>query len=167
MKSLMLILAALLINVSVYAQAGCNAAKEEKALSLSKPNKEGGYGKIIKTKGAVNVSEIPAKMASAKELELSIRGKVSDVCQKKGCWMETELGNGQSMRIRFKDYAFFVPMNCAGKEFVAQGKASWYETSVSSLRHYAEDAGKTKEEIEAITEPKKELIFIAEGVIFP
>ncbi len=167
MKSLMLLLSALLLNLAVHAQAACNPAKEEKAMSLSKPNKVGGYGKVFKTSGAVNVSEIPAKMASAKELELSIRGKVAAVCQKKGCWMETDLGNGQSMRIRFKDYAFFVPMNCAGKEFIAQGKASWYETSVASLRHYAEDAGKSKEEIEAITQPQKELIFIAEGVIFP
>ena len=43
------------------------------------------------------------------------------------------------------------------------GKAFVTETPVDELRHYAEDAGKSKEEIEAITEPKEELKIIASG----
>ena len=39
------------------------------------------------------------------------------------------------------------------------------ETSVKQLKHYAEDAGKSKEEIAKITEPKKEVIFVAKGVL--
>jgi hypothetical protein len=39
------------------------------------------------------------------------------------------------------------------------------ETSVEELRHYAEDAGKSQEEIEAITEPKKTYSFVADGVL--
>jgi hypothetical protein len=38
-------------------------------------------------------------------------------------------------------------------------------TSVAELQHYAEDAGKSKEEIAKITEPKLELTFVADGVI--
>jgi hypothetical protein len=38
-------------------------------------------------------------------------------------------------------------------------------TTVAQLRHYAEDAGKSKEEIAKITEPKIELTFMADGVI--
>ena len=86
-------------------------------------------------------------------------------CQVKGCWMTADLGNGESMRIRFKDYGFFVPKDAGGKDFYAQGVASWDTTSVAELRHYAEDAGKSKEEIEKIKEPKVELVFLAEGVI--
>jgi hypothetical protein len=33
------------------------------------------------------------------------------------------------------------------------------------LRHYAEDAGKSKAEIAAITEPKREVSFEASGVL--
>ena len=36
---------------------------------------------------------------------------------------------------------------------------------VEHLKHYAQDAGKSKEEIAKITEPKDELTFIADGVI--
>ena len=39
------------------------------------------------------------------------------------------------------------------------------ETSVEQLKHYAEDANKTKEEIAAIKEPKKEIIVEAKGVL--
>ncbi|MEL6969642.1 MAG: DUF4920 domain-containing protein, partial [Bacteroidota bacterium] len=45
------------------------------------------------------------------------------------------------------------------------GKAFYQTTSVDDLRHYAEDAGKSEEEIAAITEPKRELAFLADGVI--
>jgi hypothetical protein len=38
-------------------------------------------------------------------------------------------------------------------------------TSVEDLRHFAEDEGKSKEEIEAITEPREELKFMASGVL--
>jgi hypothetical protein len=37
--------------------------------------------------------------------------------------------------------------------------------AVEDLRHYAEDEGKSKEEIAKITEPLVELAFEAEGVI--
>ena len=48
---------------------------------------------------------------------------------------------------------------------VIQGKAEIETTSVEELQHYAEDAGKSKEEVEAIKEAKTELVFVAEGVI--
>jgi hypothetical protein len=35
---------------------------------------------------------------------------------------------------------------------------------VEALRHYAEDGGKTADEIAAITEPEIELVFEASGV---
>ena len=37
-----------------------------------------------------------------------------------------------------------------------EGAGSVKEMSVDQLRHFAEDAGKSKEEIDAITQPKKE-----------
>jgi hypothetical protein len=68
------------------------------------------------------------------------------------------------MRVTFKDYGFFMPLNSAGRSLVLSGIAMNDTTSVETLRHYAEDAGKSKEEIEAITEPEVELVFEATGV---
>jgi hypothetical protein len=48
---------------------------------------------------------------------------------------------------------------------IVEGKAFVKETSVKELQHYAEDAGKTKEEIAKIIAPKKEFAFVANGVL--
>ena len=52
-----------------------------------------------------------------------------------------------------------------GKEAVFQGKAVKDVTDVDLLRHYAEDAGKSAEEIAAINEPETSWIFTADGVL--
>ena len=67
--------------------------------------------------------------------------------------------------VRFKDYGFFMPLDAAGKEVIVAGKAFVKEVSVADLKHYAEDAGKSSEEIATITEPAMEFAFEANGVL--
>lgn len=98
-------------------------------------------------------------------VQISFKSKVNSICQKKGCWMTLDLGDESSESfVKFKDYEFFVPMDAADSDAVIKGMAYKGETTVQELRHYAEDAGKTQEEIDAITEPKIEYTFIADGV---
>jgi hypothetical protein len=123
------------------------------------------YGDEITDADAIPVDQLMALMGDATEKEVKIVGTIEEVCQKKGCWMKVDLGNGETMRITFKDYAFFVPKDASGRQVVMDGIAMVEETSMESLRHYAEDAGKSKEEIEAITSGTKELVFEARGVI--
>jgi hypothetical protein len=80
--------------------------------------------------------------------------------------MRVALGQDQAM-VKFKDYGFFMPKDLAGQEVIMQGKAFVAEVSVDEQRHYAEDAGKTPEEVLAITEPKKTLSFESSGVLVP
>ena len=51
------------------------------------------------------------------------------------------------------------------EEVVIDGIAEEKITTVTELKHNAEDAKKSKEEIDAITEPKKEIIVSAKGVL--
>jgi Domain of unknown function (DUF4920) len=90
---------------------------------------------------------------------------INDVCQKKGCWMSLELPGGKESFVKFKDYAFFVPLNAAGQDAVVSGKAFVSETSVEQLRHYAKDGGKSEAEIAKITKPEVEYKFLADGVL--
>lgn len=143
----------------------CDPAKEKVTKKNSKASKTNGFGATITKDGAVDVKTLPSLLEGKNDLTVKIKGDVIAACQAKGCWMTADLGDGKTMRIRFKDYGFFVPKDSGGKSFYAQGVASWNTTSVEQLRHYAEDAGKSKEEIEKITEPKKEITFLAEGVI--
>jgi hypothetical protein len=98
-------------------------------------------------------------------LNTKMVAKVDAVCQAKGCWMTLNLKNGEQVMVKFKDYGFFVPKDIAGKEVVVNGLAFVEEVSVDEQRHYAEDAGKSAEEIAAITTPKKTFSFEADGVL--
>ena len=78
--------------------------------------------------------------------------------------MTIDINGKDQIMVKFKDYGFFMPLNAEG-EVVMNGKAYVSETSVEELRHYAEDAGKSEEEIAAITDPKFEYGFEADGVL--
>jgi len=123
------------------------------------------FGEEVKPVEVKPVSKIEATMGENKTASMQIEGKVIDVCKKKGCWMTLETPNGKGMRVTFKDYAFFMPMDIVGKNVVLDGVAKKQVISVETLRHYAEDAHKSADEIAKITEPKKELAFEAKGVI--
>lgn len=114
---------------------------------------------------AVALTELQDQLSSTDTLlNVSVRGPVDAVCQAKGCWM-TLTGGEEEMMVKFKDYGFFVPKDIDGREVVVHGKAYYQVTTVEELRHYAEDAGQSAEELAAITEPKRELRFLASGVL--
>lgn len=125
------------------------------------------FGTKVNAKNAMAYDALMPKMATVDSLPAKVKGKVSEVCQKKGCWMTlvSDKSGAPEMRVTFKDYAFFMPKDLAGKEVVIDGYAYVETTTVDMLRHFAEDAGKSKEEIAAITEPKREVSFEAAGVL--
>ncbi len=123
------------------------------------------YGKKIDGKGAVSVTELPKRMEGAQSLKIKLQGKIGAVCQKKGCWMTMDLGNGQSLRIKFKDYAFFVPLDVAGATAIVEGVATKEVVSEAERKHYMEDAGKSKEEIAKVQGEQSTMTFEAEGVL--
>jgi len=97
-------------------------------------------------------------------INMKFLATVNEVCQAKGCWMLLDIGAGEAM-VKFKDYGFFMPKNIADKEVIVNGKAFVSEVSIEEQRHYAEDAGKSDEEIAAITQVKKTLSLEADGVL--
>lgn len=123
------------------------------------------FGAKVDPAGAIAASELLTKMGDNDSIRVKVRGDVNAVCQAKGCWMTMQIADDQEMRCRFKDYAFFVPKDAGGKQAVVDGWAYREVVSVDMLRHYAEDEGKSKEEIEAITEPVEKVSFMADGVI--
>jgi hypothetical protein len=127
-------------------------------------NKGMTFGIATSEKDAVNASELSSLLNVNQAKEIKVRGKVTEVCKAEGCWLRMETAGG-TMMIRMKDHKFFVPVSMQGKTIVADGTATLKETSVDMLRHYAEDAGKSKEEIAAIKEPKKEIVLQAKGIL--
>jgi hypothetical protein len=125
------------------------------------------FGEKITAEPAITVQDLLAAMEGKDSVEAKISGQISNVCQMKGCWMNisNRATEEESVFVQFKDYAFFVPKDASGKEVIIEGLAYRKITPVDELRHYAEDAGQSKEEIAAITEPKEEIRFMAKGVL--
>ena len=123
------------------------------------------HGEPISEKGAIQATELATKLETKEEMPAKVTGVVESVCKAAGCWMKVKTADGQTMRVTFKDYGFFVPKDIAGKTVVFEGVAKVKTTSVAMLKHYAEDGGKSKEEIAKITTPEKAIGFVATGVI--
>ncbi|MBV8327580.1 DUF4920 domain-containing protein [Chryseobacterium sp.] len=125
--------------------AGVASSAESKAITVDK------LGKQLKKEN--------------KKLEnIAIKGKVTDVCEKKGCWLTIQTDDHSKFFVKMKDYAFFVPTALKGKNVVLEGNAERKVTSVNEQKHYAEDAKRPQAEIDAITEPKEEIRFLASGI---
>jgi hypothetical protein len=114
---------------------------------------------------AFEVAQLPDFLKGKESAEVKVIAKVVDVCPKKGCWMALEMPDNNKVFVKMKDYGFFVPMAMIGKTIVIDGEAKTVTTSVDELKHYAEDAKKSKEEIAAITEPKEEIRLTAKGIL--
>jgi len=141
-----------------------NEAKKEAEVEVSYAS----FGKEIVANDAVDASSMAnhyKTMKAGDSINSKMVGKVNEVCQAKGCWMKVDLEDGNQVMVKFKDYGFFMPKNIAGEEVIINGKAFVSEVPVEELRHYAEDAGKSTEEIAAITESKKTYSFEADGVL--
>lgn len=136
--------------------------KEETAQVVGQP-----FGDTISADGAVSYEAMLEQMAGKDSIAVKVMGEVESVCQKKGCWMNIVSADPEKpqMFVQFEDYGFFMPKDIKGRKVIMEGYAYKSVTPVEELRHYAEDEGKSKEEIEAITEPLEELKFMASGVL--
>jgi Domain of unknown function (DUF4920) len=124
------------------------------------------YGEKITADGAMPITDVAAKLAAGTEsMDTKIKAKIIEVCPNKGCWLKLELNNGEIAMVKMKDYGFFLPLAAKGKTVVIDGEVKMKTTSVAELKHYAEDAKKSKEEIDAITKPQKEMKILAKGIV--
>ncbi|MCB0791634.1 MAG: DUF4920 domain-containing protein [Flavobacteriales bacterium] len=124
------------------------------------------YGEKIVPDGAVSVVQFTKMMDGRDSLRTKLACEVITSCTKKGCWMDVQLPEGKVMKVRFKDYGFFVPTHgLEGKTAVLEGTAYRETIDVATLQHYAHDAGKSEVEIAQITEPQQSITFTADGVL--
>ncbi len=153
MKKLLVLIPVLLLTFAMMAQPPKGPA--DKGMT---------FGEKITVDGAVNADDLSTVLSGKSTADVKVKGKVVEVCKAEGCWLKMQTANGPMM-IKMKDHSFMVPLDMNGKTIVAQGTATFKETSVEMQRHYAEDAGNTKEEIAAIKKPKKEMTMQASGIL--
>ncbi|MDB2442477.1 DUF4920 domain-containing protein [Flavobacteriales bacterium] len=146
-----------LTALSIATLFACGSPKQKKVETY--------FGEKITSENIHAYSDLLENVAKTGVVEAKIEGEIIETCAKKGCWMKMRADN-DTLMVRFKDYGFFVPKEGVdGKHVIVNGEAFYDTLTVDLLRHYAEDAGKTEEEIMTITEPEYVLSFTANGVI--
>lgn len=136
-----LLLPVLLLSIAGLAQAGDAAT----------------YGDPIPAAGAaVPISAAAADVEAHAGQPRRYSGRITEVCQKEGCWMMLE-DDGQAARVLMRDHAFFVPKDASGQAEV-YGVLSVKELSPEAAKHLAEDAG------DGALPPTRELRIEATGV---
>jgi hypothetical protein len=121
------------------------------------------YGIVAEERSPATPDELAARLVN-NQYEGQLKARVVDVCKAEGCWLKVERKDGSAMMVRAKDHAFLVPENIVGKTVLIDGSATVKETSEEMRKHYAEDAGKSKEEIAKIKGTEKDIQFAAKGV---
>ncbi len=130
--------------------------------SISVCSQNGGT-KFFGEEFSFNIKNVDNSLKSSSS-RIKVKGEIISTCPMKGCWMNMSVDN-DTVLVRFKDYGFFVPKTgVKGSIAIVNGYLSVDTLSVAQLRHYAEDAGKNKNEIMKITSPKITLSFLADGV---
>ncbi|MFQ5653248.1 MAG: DUF4920 domain-containing protein [Planctomycetota bacterium] len=179
-----------LILVLAAAFTGCTSAGKESGspASPAQPTTQPtsrpaeAQGGMLKAPTMVDGGMIPAGMEHGRGITLSrldsfenvmgnpraysgrpvlVGAKVKDVCQKMGCWMLLTDGE-HDVRVRFMDYGFFVPKDCAGSTAFVEGTLKVEEISEETARHYAQES-KT-EDAGTIHGPQQVVTFNASGV---
>lgn len=120
------------------------------------------FGAGVELSKATPLGTVAKKVRELHGRPVRVDGFLKDVCRKKGCW--TVLRDGKTeVRVKFRDYSFFVPRDASGRRAIVQGIVSEKTISEAEARHYAEESGKP-EEAKKIKGPQKIMAFMATGV---
>ena len=165
--SIVLVLFALASCQNAGKTGGENHDTDSSATDTSSTAMNGVYkaGEEITEDNAMSLAEAYTSFGEDSMKTMKITGTINKVCQVKGCWMTMDLPDSNSMRVKFKDYGFFVPLDCSGKTAVMEGVMKKEVVSIADQKHLLEDEGADSTAIAAVTEDKVEYAFEASGVL--
>ena len=118
------------------------------SLSLASPAAaaEKTYGAGVGKAQVVKVSDLYADPGKYVGKAVRVEGLVTDVCQKRGCWMEVASDKEfQTIKIKVDDGVIVFPMDAKGKIAAAEGVFEKLEVPAERVaamkRHEAEEKG--------------------------
>lgn len=103
--------------------------------------------------GVISGAELIELLSTQDSVHVKVAGVIAEVCSKKGCWMDVNIGEENTLFVRFMDYGFFMPLDAAGAIAIIEGVAKKDVQTVEWLKHKAKDAGKSQSYIDSIAEP--------------
>ena len=101
-------------------------------------------GKPFSLKEAMPLATLMSKPDTYVGKTVQVEGKIAEVCQMMGCWMELTNAEGQKVRIKVEDGVIVFPKDAAGKMAVAEGKFTRQELSREQAVKQAEEEAKER-----------------------
>lgn len=116
------------------------------------------FGDGITGEETTLISELLAQPEEFEGETVRVKGRVTNVCKKRGCWMSFASDEEfQELRIKAEDGVIVFPMEAKGKEGIAEGTFRTYELTmeqtVARRQHQAEEHGEEFDPA-SITEPE-------------
>ena len=105
-------------------------------LILLSPVRAASFGQALPNSEAKPLAA--ALAAPESEQTQLLAGRITEVCQKQGCWAVLE-DQGQSARLMMHDHAFFLPKDYRGPARV-YGRLSKHELSAEAVQHLAAES---------------------------
>jgi hypothetical protein len=103
-------------------------------------------GKPLTVKEPMPLATLLAKPADYVGKTVQVKGKITEVCQMMGCWIDLTNDEGQKLRIKVNDGDIEFPKDAAGKSAIAEGEFNKLELTkeqaVARAKEEAEEKGK-------------------------
>ncbi len=96
------------------------------------------YGKPLPQGASTPIAQAIAAFDAHAGKSARFSGRITQVCQAKGCWMVLE-DDGQTARVMFGDHAFALPKDSSGRAEV-HGVLSRKTLTPAQVQHLQEDA---------------------------
>ena len=114
-------------------------------------------GKPLTLNQQTSISDLAAKPADFVGRTIQVKGSVTEVCEKAGCWMKlVDPKTKAAVRIKVKDGEIVFPKESIGKTAVAEGRFAKIEMTkeqaIAQAKHEAEE-NKRKFDPSSITGP--------------
>lgn len=122
-----LLAVAVLSTAALFAQAG-------------EPVATTSYGEAFAGGPSVPVSVAIADFDGHAGTPRSFSGRITEVCQTRGCWMMLE-DDGHVARVMFGKHAFFLPRDASGSA-VVHGVLERKKLTPEQVGHFSSDSGK-------------------------
>lgn len=93
-------------------------------------------GEKLKGLPATDLAKVLASPTDFEGKTVAVEARVRKACEKKGCWMEVAAADkGPGVRVTFKDYGFFVPLDSAGSTAKLEGVIKVAMLDEAKARH--------------------------------
>jgi len=103
-------------------------------------------GQPLTVKDAMPLATLMAEPAPYVGKTVQVTGKVTEVCEMAGCWMNLTDDSGHLLRIKVEDGVIVFPKDSIGKIAIAEGKLEKREMSreqlVAEAKHEAGESGR-------------------------